>query len=151
MDHSGSSGVWFAHQKEPDLAAAKNSTPTANGPSSSSSTSPPGSGSGSSEDKNTSKDPNLVNYSDSSNDNDHDNDKDAPMFDMEVDEDGAPKLDEQESSAASNNTTIITPKIVPLTGKRPVTETEIGENNIGGVEAKKAKLEEQNTTTTTDA
>ena len=121
-------------KQKPEASAAENSTPTANGPSSSTP-------SGSSE-ENTSKDPNLVNYSDSSND-DHDADKDAPMFDMEVDEDGAPKLEQE--SAASNNT------IIPIisSGKRPVTETEIGENVIG-VDAKKAKLEEH-TTTTTDA
>merc|ERR1712150_359191 len=116
---------------------------TTNGPTSSSSTSPSGSGSA---EENTSKDPNLVNYSDSSNDNDgHENDKDAPMFDMEVDEDGAPKI-EQELSARNN----FTENVSSSSGnnKRPaVSETETGENDIG-VEAKKAKLEEQKTSTT---
>ena len=104
----------------------------------------------------TSKDPNLlVNYSDSSNDNDHDdNDKDPPLFDMEVDEDGAPKLNEEVVSASSNsNFTEKTTSNVSSGNKRPaVTETEIGENDNSGVqEAKKAKLMEEQKTSTTDA
>jgi len=155
--------VLIKNQKEPSTAVSKpekdvaeNSHSTTNGPSSTTPGKTHGAASSVSTEETTSKDPNLlVNYSDSSNDNDHDdNDKDPPLFDMEVDEDGAPKLNEEVVSASSNsNFTEKTTSNVSSGNKRPaVTETEIGENDNSGVqEAKKAKLMEEQKTSTTDA
>merc|ERR1719225_1214954 len=155
--------VLIKNQKEtssavsrPEKDVAKNSHSSTNGPSSTTPGNTHGAASSVSTEETTSKDPNLlVNYSDSSNDNDHDdNDKDPPLFDMEVDEDGAPKLNEEVVSASSNsNFTEKTTSNVSSGNKRPaVTETEIGENDNSGVqEAKKAKLMEEQKTSTTDA